>query len=674
MVLFLNTTLLVLLLLIVSVIPMGLSLLLSQPSSLSLCSLRPLRYVLRNFDHYADKSSSTHSFQGRSAANSIQSLGRHHRAAVAMATSPWIPIIRSYRTSTYNSRSYGWSGLPLARMKASTTLASSFSPYSSSPSLDNADVNGFAEQEDTIFALSSGFTGQQATAVAIIRISGPMAHQVLQSLSSKSSKLPPPRKAVLRKLYNYQQDNSTATMIDHALVLLFQQPNSFTGEDLVELHCHGSRAVVSQMLDVLPTLGCRMAEPGEFTQRAFGRGKLDLVQVEALADLLGADTSSQLQQALQQLDGQLSALYDQWRSQLVSGLAHAEAVIDFGDDERFDDDYDVDEDSQAQWNVWGNVQERMETLRLSMESHLQDERRGELVREGVSIAIVGPPNAGKSSLFNLLARRDAAIVSPIAGTTRDVLQVTLDLGGVKCILQDTAGVRSDDSETNDSLEVEGIKRTRKVAERADLVVAMVDATEASKGMKIVEDVLKQQRQSQEEQTLRSSNVLLVLNKLDLINSTAASIPIRPQRRDEQDDVDVETRTDNHDGANDDDKLFAGGTYEISCATQLGIDTFLDGLSQAVKARLDQGHDQTRDGTSGSSNEGALITRARHRQHVQSAVEALGRFHTLSSQGTMAVDMAAEELRLAASELGRITGAVDVEDVLDVLFSDFCIGK
>jgi len=483
--------------------------------------------------------------------------------------------------------------------------------------------------QDTIYALSSGFTGQQATALAVIRISGPQAHGILQALTP-GKPLPKPRFAALRKLYFEGQ------MLDHALVLRFDAPNSFTGEDLIELQCHGSRAVVQGLLDALPKVDlsrqqpCRYAQAGEFTQRAYANGKLDLVQVEALADVLTADTQAQLKQALSQLDGNLSARYDQWREQLIKGLAHAEAVIDFGDDEQLgmDDVFDEEEEA-AQWNVWGDVRGRMVDLQNSMMDHLQDDRRGELLREGVKIAIVGPPNAGKSSLFNVLAQQDAAIVSDIAGTTRDVLSVSLDLGGVKCTLQDTAGVRT---ETKDVLELEGIKRARSVAEKADLVVAMVDATEASLGMEIVKQVLMGKK-------LESQNVILALNKLDLMNAT---------------------QTLNRPGG-----LDFGGTYEISCVTQQGITEFLDALKTQVVARTSNQDD---------SYEGAMITRARHRQHVEAAAEALERFIALSDQGTMAVDMAAEELRLASSELGRITGAVDVEDVLDVLFTDFCIGK
>ena len=265
---------------------------------------------------------------------------------------------------------------------------------------------------------------------------------------------------------------------------------------------------------------------------------------------------------------------------------------------------------------------------------------------------LGPPNAGKSSLFNLLARRDAAIVSPIAGTTRDVLQVSMDLGGVKCTLQDTAGVRSD---TNDVLELEGMKRAKTVIQEADLVLAMIDITDASYGMEIVQSVLKECNGSNEDDNDENDNVsmvdstrmFLVRNKQDLMEE---AITIESENKKQQEAV------------------FGEGIFDISCHNQEGIDSFLDSLTQKVIARTTLGAD------SGSSGEGALITRARHRQHVEAAVMALERFAVLSREGSMAVDMAAEELRLAVSELGRVTGAVDVEDVLDVLFSDFCIGK
>jgi tRNA modification GTPase len=327
---------------------------------------------------------------------------------------------------------------------------------------------------------------------------------------------------------------------------------------------------------------------------------------------------------------------------LIAGLAHAEAVIDFGDDEHLEDNEDLDND-RAQWNVWGGVVENMTNLMNSMQKQLQDARRGELIREGLQIAIVGPPNAGKSSLFNLLADRDAAIVSPTAGTTRDILEVSLNLGGVKCIVQDTAGVRTS---SEDLIELEGMKRAKAAAAKADLVVAMVDTTEKELGLQILQSVMDQAQEH-----LTSAQILLVLNKSDLVDAARTTKMTEVPG-------DLSSRI--------------GGTFEISCVTQNGIDSFLDSLSAAVVARVSD--DALDSSEKQSAVEGALITRARHRQHVQTSVEALERFVILSQQGSMSVDMAAEELRLAASELGRITGAVDVEDVLDKLFADFCIGK
>jgi len=501
---------------------------------------------------------------------------------------------------------------------------------------DSASDAAAHSQEDTIYALSSGTATGQATAVAVIRLTGTQAGSILQQLT-QNKPLPKPRMATLRKLY----DPASNQPLDHALVLYFQQPSSFTGEDVVEFHCHGSRAVVQSVMEALSNCGARLAEAGEFTQRAWLAGKFDVLQIEALADLLTADTGLQRQQALQQLDGKLSQVYQEWRSTLIGGLAHAEAVIDFGDDERLDDDMLDEEDQQeVQTNVWGGVVDKMQGLKAMMERQLQDARRGELVREGLQIAIVGPPNAGKSSLFNLLSDRDAAIVSPTAGTTRDVLEVTLNLGGVKCILQDTAGVRT---ATDDLIELEGMKRAEMAAAKADLVVAMVDSTEANVGLSILEGVL------QNVTDLDPTNILLVLNKSDLQLSS-------------KNGVDLSSST----------LQKIGGTFEISCETQQGVDSFLQSLTSKVVSRVAAVDDDVM--STVEHSEGTLITRARHRQHVQAAVEALERFEMLSQQGTMAVDMAAEELRLAASELGRITGAVDVEDVLDKLFSDFCIGK
>ena len=512
------------------------------------------------------------------------------------------------------------------------------------------------EEDDTIFALSSGGSAAQATAVAIIRISGAQALPILQSLTHPGTLLPKPRYAALRKLYYNEQP------LDQALVLYFPGPNSFTGEDVVELHCHGSRAVVQGVLEAISDSSklARYAEAGEFTQRAWRNGKMDVLQVEALADLLTADTNTQRLQALQQLEGKLSETYQSWREKLIAGLAHAEAVIDFGDDERFNDN-DFDDDPEVgrrlqQESVWGGVIDQMQSLCKEMEIQLSDQRRGELVREGVRISILGPPNAGKSSLFNVLAQRDAAIVSDTPGTTRDVLELTLNLGGVKCILQDTAGVRT---ATDDSIEREGMKRALAAAARADLVVSLVDSTDYQAGIDILNRVLTECVRAKDRDdddfdddantdvgSLTPKSILLVRNKYDLLSGDSSSF--------------------NSAIAND-----LAGSYDISCVTQEGIDQFLDNLTSLVLSRVTG---TSLNSSSPSRGEGALITRARHRQHVRSAADALNRFDYLSRQGSIAVDMAAEELRLAASELGRITGAVDVEDVLDKLFTDFCIGK
>jgi tRNA modification GTPase len=540
--------------------------------------------------------------------------------------------------------------VPRAKM-----LSRLYSTYESVPMNEYSMANKDLLEDDTVFALSSGGSAAQATAVAIIRISGTQAPAILQSLSTPGTPLPKPRYAALRKLYYKEQP------LDQALVLYFPGPNSFTGEDVVELHCHGSRAVVQGVLEAISDSSklARYAEAGEFTQRAWRNGKMDVLQVEALADLLTADTNTQRLQALQQLEGKLSETYQSWREKLIAGLAHAEAVIDFGDDERFgDDDFEDPEVGRRlqQESVWGGVMDQMQALCREMEVQLSDQRRGELVREGVRISILGPPNAGKSSLFNVLAQRDAAIVSDTPGTTRDVLELTLNLGGVKCILQDTAGVRT---ETEDTIEREGMKRAFAAASQADLIVSMVDSTDYQAGINILNRVLTECIRTEEGDddnddetgvagvgSLTPGSVLLVRNKYDLLSDGRSSL----------------------DPAATND---LAGIFDISCVTQEGIDHFLDSLTSLVLSRVS--------GTAPSSSsqypgEGALITRARHRQHVRSAVDALNRFDFLSRQGTIAVDMAAEELRLAASELGRITGAVDVEDVLDKLFTDFCIGK
>ena len=568
---------------------------------------------------------------------------------------------------------------------------------------DDGDDDGDGdEEEDTIFALSSGgggaSLGSGATAVSVVRVSGPRAFEALRELLSPRAampsdgeeggaggggggratpKLPKARMASLRTLYDPLSSRSGGGAedrdpLDSALVLAFPAPGSFTGEDVVELHCHGSRGVISGVLAALPSLSPRLrpADPGEFTQRAYANGKLGLVEVEALADLISSDTSLQRRQALRQFDGRLSRLYQGWRSELVRGMAHAEAVIDFGDDEALGGGDDGD---GAAWSddggigVWGAMRPRMSALRADMDRHLADASRGELLRGGLRVAIVGRPNAGKSSLLNLLAGRDAAIVSSTPGTTRDVVEVVLDLGGVRCSLLDTAGVRDaiEDGNRVDDVEVEGMRRARAAARDAHIVVGVIDAGDRERGLEAVRDLIgggggddggggapleDDDHDDDGGPAPERDNVLYVLNKLDLVDGgdvTAAVADVGP----------------------------GDESFGISCATGQGVEDFLSSLTARALSMVSDGNDGTDSPASTVEGaEGAVITRARHRRHVEAASEALARFEVLSGRGHMSLDVAAEELRLAASELGRITGAIDVENVLDVLFADFCIGK
>jgi tRNA modification GTPase len=530
--------------------------------------------------------------------------------------------------------------------------------------------NDKEEEEDTIYALSSGSGG--VSAIAVIRCSGPQSLPILQSLCQATKTTTTafqPRQVHLRKLYH----PITRVMLDHAVVVYWAAPHSYTGQDCVEIQCHGGRAVVAGLLQALADAGARGAEPGEFTQRAFGAGKLrSLTQVEALADLLAADTSAQREQALRQFD--VHRVYTDWRQQLIACLAHAEAIIDFGDDERLDDAVMLNEEgdrnsSQQQQlqqdRIWGRVVGQVSDLMLQMQRQLSNERRGEMVREGVKIAIFGPPNVGKSSLLNLLAARDAAIVSPIAGTTRDIVEVPCNLQGIKCLLQDTAGVRA--ASEADAIEQLGIERSLRAAQHADLILAVVDATDRHNGWTMIQQLWHQLRHpevttSSEDaavgRTVRTrpaslQDILLVINKSDLSPSSDNNFFEKHSPSVSLDD-------------NDDLSALRSQAVEISCATQQGLDALLDRLGQRVRERVfTSDHDD---------HEPVLIARTRHRQHVQAAYEALERFGALSQQGSWGVDLAAEELRRAATELGRITGTVDVEDVLDRLFADFCIGK
>ncbi|MGE5548151.1 MAG: tRNA uridine-5-carboxymethylaminomethyl(34) synthesis GTPase MnmE [Solirubrobacterales bacterium] len=436
--------------------------------------------------------------------------------------------------------------------------------------------------DDTIFALASA---PGRAGVAVFRLSGPQAGAALSALSGRP--LPEPRRAVRARLA------WGGEVIDDGLALWFPGPASFTGEDVVELHTHGGRAVAQALADALLALGLRPAEAGEFSKRAFLHGKLDLTRAEAIADLVDAETAAQRRQALRQMGGALAALVDGWRADLVRALALMEAVIDFSDEGIPD-------------SVVGQVDAIVGRLASAMRAHLADGRRGERLRDGVHIAIIGAPNTGKSSLLNRIAGRDAAIVSASAGTTRDVIEVHLDLHGWPVVLADTAGLR----EAGGEIEAEGIRRALARAEAADLRLAVFDGT-------AVPDAATRR--------MIDDRTLVVLNKADLAASTAETVDDRP-------------------------------ALAVSARTGEGIDALLARLEAEVAARFAVG-------------EAPALTRARHRAAVEECVAALDRFAPEAE-----VELAAEDLRLAARALGRITGRVDVEEVLDVVFGEFCIGK
>jgi len=432
-------------------------------------------------------------------------------------------------------------------------------------------------RDQTIFALSSGVL---PSAIAVVRVSGPRAGQAVTTLAGR---LPPPRTAYLTAL----RDGAGA-VIDQGLVLWFPAPNSATGEDVAEFHIHGGRAVVAAVFAALLRVeGLRPAEPGEFTRRAFENGKLDLTEAEGIDDLIHADTDRQRRQALRQLQGLLGHRAEDWRRQVIEAAALIEAGIDFSDEG------DVPDDLTAP------ARARIEVLRDDIAAALVASARSERLRDGLTVAIAGPPNAGKSTLLNALARREAAIVSPYAGTTRDVIEVQFDLDGYPVTLLDTAGIR----DTADPVEREGVRRARARAAEADLVLWVCEA---------------QDRSGPQEPDWQAP-VWVVRNKIDL------------------------------------DAADAEAAFAISAARGDGIADLLAAVAGFASDYF------------GGDN--ALISRARHRALLEETVAALDR-----ALAEPEPELVAEHLRVAAQCLGRITARIDVEDVLDVIFRDFCIGK
>jgi len=434
---------------------------------------------------------------------------------------------------------------------------------------------------DTIYAPA---TAPGRAAIAIIRVSGPEVGPALRALAGK---LPPARVARHVRF----RDPDSGEELDDGLALWFPGPASVTGEDVAELHVHGSRAVLAAVMAALSRRGLRLAEPGEFTRRAFLNDKLDLTQAEAVADLAAAETEAQRRQALRQLDGHLGNVYRGWGARLLRILAYLEAAIDF-----------PDEDLPPE--IEREVAEGTRRLASEIGSHLEDGHRGERLRDGITVAILGPPNAGKSSLLNVLARREAAITSPIAGTTRDIIEVAIDLIGYPVVLADTAGLR----DSADAIEQEGLRRALKRAEEAELRLFVFDATRPV--------------DAGGARQWPGRDTLLVANKIDLA-ATDQSLP--------------------------------SNAIHVSALTGEGLPALVDALA----ARISQIYDVS----------APVLTRARHREALETALAALRR-----SLAADLPELRAEDLRLAWRSLGRITGRVDVEDLLDVIFRDFCLGK
>ena len=450
-----------------------------------------------------------------------------------------------------------------------------------------------ADAASTIFALSSG---HGRAGVAVIRISGPHAGAALEALAGPR---PKPRYAALRKLHA----PGSSQVLDEALVLYFPAPRSETGEEMAELHVHGGRAVIEATLAALATVpGCRMAEPGEFARRAFENGKLDLTALEGLADLIDAETEAQRAQAVAQAGGALASLYEGWRERLI----HAQALVEAGID--FSDEGDISTRTMIE------ARSEVGLLHRTIAVHLASAHRGEIIRGGFRVVLAGPPNAGKSSLLNALTRRDAAIVSSEAGTTRDVIDVHLNLGGVPVIVSDTAGIR----EATGAIEQEGIRRTLATAQGAHLVLWLTEI-----GAPLAKS--PQLTSAQE----RGPVVVIVRTKSDLAVA-------RP-------DV-----TRNHPPAE----------FAVSALTGEGLDRLTEGLADRARAAIGR-HDAP------------PPTQQRHREHLRHALAHLEAF--MSSDGSEP-ELRAEDLRQAANALSRITGRIDAEAVLGAIFGRFCIGK
>jgi tRNA modification GTPase len=442
----------------------------------------------------------------------------------------------------------------------------------------------------TIYALSSG---PGISGIAIIRISGPETTKAIELLTGKN--LPKPRVATLRKINKI----NSSELIDEGIILWFPGPESYTGEDMAEIQVHGSKAVIDALHTSISNIeNCRIAEPGEFTKLAFQNGKINLLKAESVADLISSETEIQRQQAIKIMNGKSSDQFNFLREKLLKILSHVEAKIDFPDEDLPSD-------------ILDEIKKSSEDIIKKIETILNDQKVGERIREGFKIAILGPTNAGKSSLLNHLSNRDVAIVSEIAGTTRDVIETHLNIDGYPVIVSDTAGIRDSKNE----IEKKGIKLSLNRAEEADLKLVVVDA----KNLHFT-DVLK---------GLLDQNAILVINKSDLLKG----------------DIDPKIKKLNH--------------VLISIKENLNIDELILKIKNNLKNKF-------------ITSDDILITRERHRQHLEQCLEHLKSFNKKNDVEDF--DKAAEDLRLATRHLGMIVGKVDVEEILGSIFNDFCIGK
>ena len=442
----------------------------------------------------------------------------------------------------------------------------------------------------TIYALSSG---PGISGIAVIRVSGKDTSEVIKQITGEN--LPSPRVATLKKFNKID----TNELIDEGVIIWFPGPNSYTGEDLAEFHVHGSRAVVSALHSSISKIkNCRLAEPGEFTKIAFQNGKINLLKAESIADLVSSETEIQRKQAIKIMSGKSSDQFNSWREKLLKILSHIEAKIDFPDE-------DLPKD------ILSEIQKTSDQISSEIKKILDDQKVGERIREGFKIAIVGPINAGKSSLLNYLSKRDVAIVSEIAGTTRDVIETHLNLDGYPVVVSDTAGIRDSKNE----IEKKGIKLALDRAEDADLKLVIIDAKNVD-----FTGVLKD---------LVDENAILVVNKSDLLNGKL------------------------------NDKLKKYDHILISIKNNSNLDK----LILKIKSKLENKF---------LSHGDILITRERHRQHLKQCLTHLKNFK--NKNGSKEFDKAAEDLRLATRHLGMIVGKVDVEEILGSIFNDFCIGK